>query len=92
MSQGNDSIFCSFSPVQFVVLATVLGLLLTRSLNADEQDTFGNFFTTIGQVLQTTASQLNLLENNCNSNKQALNKINDLKQQICELEKEIKGC
>ncbi len=90
MDQGNDSIFCAFSPVQFVLLATVLGLLLTCSLNADEQDTFGNFLTTIGQVLQTSASQSNFLEKNCNSNKQALDKINDLKQQICDLEKEIR--
>jgi hypothetical protein len=91
MGQGNDSFFCAFSPAQFVLLATVLGLLIAHGIDESEQESLGNFLSTMGQVLQTAASQSDYLETNCKSNKKALDKINELKQQISDLEDEIKG-
>lgn len=91
MRRSNDSFFCAFSPAQFVLLATVLGLLIARGIDESEQESLGNFLATMGQVLQTAASQSNYLETNCNPNQKALDKINELKQQIWDLENEIKG-
>lgn len=90
MRRSNDSFFCSFTPAQFVLLATILGLLIARGIDDDEQESLGNFLATMGQVLQTAASQSVFLETECKSNKKALDKINELKQQIWDLENEIK--
>ncbi len=91
MRRSNDSFFCAFTPAQFVLLATVLGLVIASGIDESEQESLGNFLATMGQVLQTAASQSAYLEANCNSDQKALDKINELKQQIYDLENEIKG-
>ncbi|NLK86494.1 MAG: hypothetical protein GX279_03270 [Clostridiaceae bacterium] len=91
MRRSDESFFCAFSPAQFVLLATVLGLLIARGIDDSEQESLGNFLATMGQVLQTAASQSEFLETDCKTNSKALDKINELKQQIWDLENELKG-
>jgi rubredoxin len=89
MDQKFDSPLCGFSPQQFALIATVLGLVFTYGLNANEQGSLGNFFSVIGQVLQTTSAQSQLLQENCNSKKKIFEKIDELKQQIRKLEQDF---
>ena len=56
--------FCKFSnwlfsldPYQFTLLATVIGFAITPTLNSNQQQSLGNFFDMVGQVLLTVYSQ-----------------------------------
>ena len=78
----------SIPPVQFTALATIIGILLSCDLDADEQNSLGNFFLTIGQVLATIASQQAVFESNPDNQKIIRNldnirdNINDIVRQL----------
>lgn len=48
----------------FTLSAVVIGFLLTDDLSPSEQNSIGNWFMMIGQVLCTNASQQQVLNNN----------------------------
>ena len=56
------SCFFSLSPVEFTVLSTLLGVLLTDSLDLGQQNSLGNFLVNTGQAVLTAAAQGQLLE------------------------------
>lgn len=53
--------FFSLPPELMSALATVLGFALLGDLSSDEQYSLSSFFMLIGQVLQTTGAQKQLL-------------------------------
>lgn len=89
MDKDCESLLFSLSPQQLALLASLIGILLSCDLDSNKQGALGNFFSSIGQTLQTTSAQAELLEGSGN-NKNLLDKINNLKQQIYKLEQEIK--
>lgn len=59
----------------FTLSAIVIGFLLIDDLNPSEQNSIGNWFMMVGQVLCTNASQQQVLNNN-NQNNQSNNANN----------------
>jgi len=49
--------FFSMTGNEFALLSASLGVLLTKNLTADEQNSLGNFFLSVGQSLLTSAAQ-----------------------------------
>ncbi|RCX16894.1 hypothetical protein DFR58_109121 [Anaerobacterium chartisolvens] len=86
----NEFGFFSIPPEQFTLLASVVGFLLAENLDANEQNSLGNFLTLVGQVLMTVASQKALLDSG-NDNQQILQRLNYLKKHISEIEQELEG-
>ena len=85
----------SLSPLELSTIGCVLGLIMIPTLTSDEQNSLGNFFELVGQVLLTSAAQQSLLEPSLstsefvkftNSNNQNLsciiNQINLLKNKL----------
>lgn len=82
--------FFSLRPTQFALLSSLLGILLTVNLDLDQQNSLGNFIVNIGQAILTSAAQGQALQSSNSQNKCIQQKIDKLKQQICELEQELK--
>lgn len=82
MSKNPISVFVdylfSINPYELSLLANILGIILTIPLNANQQNTIGNFFELIGQQILTIQAQNANLSPNQNSNID----INSLFQQI----------
>lgn len=82
MSKNPISIFVdylfSINPYELSLLANILGIILTIPLNANQQNTLGNFFELIGQQILTIQAQNANLSPNQSSNID----INSLLQQI----------
>lgn len=45
------------TPAEFTALSVLLGFALLPGLNANQQNSLGNFLMAIGQVLETAAAQ-----------------------------------
>ena len=60
------SFLCCLPPVEFTILANLIGVALAEDLSTDEQNALGNLLITVGQGLVTVASQTEL----CQSNKE----------------------
>ena len=77
----------SLSSLDFVVIGTLAGVLIAKNLTINEQNTIGNFFELIGQVLLT----INAQEYTLNSNRTNPNNISieELNQKIEYLYKEL---
>lgn len=96
-SKNMDKILCdnscllSLPPKQFSLLATTFGFLLLDDLSIDQQNALGNFFLTVGQTMLTTAAQEQALQscNSQNETDQVHQDIEDLKNQIALLKKEL---
>lgn len=54
--------FILLPPDDFILIATFLGLMISRNLSIDEQNALGNFLLTIGQTIVTFAGQKEFLE------------------------------
>lgn len=78
--------FNKLSPNSFALLAAFLGILLTYSLNTDEQNAMGNFFNSLGQTLATSATQAENIQSRCEMMKQ----MEDLREQLETLKKKLK--
>jgi hypothetical protein len=51
----------SLPPREYILVAVLIGMLLTNDLTPDEQRALGGFFSIIGQVLWVNSSQTELL-------------------------------
>ena len=58
--------FKNINPNEFTLTAFIIGYILCQNLNTNEQNSLGNWFELLGQVLETTAAQNQLLQNNSN--------------------------
>ena len=55
--------FFNLPPEQFTIIASLFGVLLSEGLSMDQQNSLGNFLSTVGQTMMTVAAQQELLEN-----------------------------
>lgn len=76
---------------EFTTIAFIIGLLLCDNLTPAEQNSIGNWFMLVGQVLATNASQQQVINNKNNTsnnsnthivNDNNLNDINSLKKAV----------
>ncbi len=85
----------NISPPIFTLSASAIGFILIDELTPAEQNSLGNWFMLIGQVLCTNASQQQVINNRTNtSNASNQHIINDnnidlLKKVVNTMEKEI---
>lgn len=77
--------FFSLSPEQITLLATAIGLGVSKGYDAGEQNVLGNFFIQIGQTIVTVAAQQELLS----SRHQKSEENRYLEQKIRLLQNEI---
>lgn len=47
----------NISPLEFASIGCLVGLLISVPLNSDEQNSIGNFFELVGQVILTVQAQ-----------------------------------
>lgn len=52
-----SSIILKLSPFEFVTYATIIGYLLSVNLTVNEQNSLGNWFELIGQIILTFNAQ-----------------------------------
>ncbi|MBR5559751.1 MAG: hypothetical protein IKU72_05860 [Oscillospiraceae bacterium] len=71
------------SPDEITALSVVIGFAFSKGLDPYEQNSLGYFFSTIGQVLQTIATQSFLAEN------RPLTETQELENQLAQLEKRL---
>ena len=76
--------FFGLPPELMAALGTVLGFALLGGLTSDQQNSLGNFLMLIAQVLETTASQEQLLEG-IEQNRQ----LDDMQRSIDELRAQL---
>ena len=70
-------------PYSYTTSAFIIGLLLIDNLTPAEQNSVGNWFMMIGQVLETSASQQQVINNYSNTSNSSNNHIvNDNIQSI----------
>lgn len=84
-----ESCLLSLHPQNFALLSTLLGLSLLDNLNINQKNALGNFIVSIGQTLLTAAAQEQSLQNDNSQNDQILDEIENLKNQITLLKKEL---
>ena len=84
----NSGLF-SLPPVQFSLLASLIGILLIYYLDINQQNSLGNFFVSLGQSLLTAASQGELLQEGTQSNDHIRQQIQIIKKQLHEVEQEL---
>lgn len=85
--------FDKIPPREFTLLATLLGILLTFSLDVNEQNSLGNFIVSIGQSLLTNAAQTTAQENLSMDQQQysdICQKVDQLNAQLADLKKKLK--
>lgn len=73
------SIIDCFDSDQLILLATLLALLISEDLTADELNVIGNFIVAVGSLMLTKAAEL--------SSQQSSSA--DMQQQIDEMKKQI---
>lgn len=78
-----SSIILKLSPFEFVTSATIIGYLLSVNLSVAEQNSLGNWFELVGQIILTFNAQGSL--NIPPSAKDYL----DLKKKVEQIEKEL---
>jgi len=81
--------FFSIPPRQYALLSTLLGILLIGNLDLNQQNSLGNFIVNVGQAILTAAAQGQALQNNSSQDDRIRKKIEMLKKQIGDLEKEL---
>lgn len=81
--------FFSLPPAQFALLSALLGVLLTDNLDADQQNSLGNFIVGVGQTILVSAAQAVIVKNNNEKNDHLRQQIKAIKKQIGMLEKEL---
>ena len=85
-----------YTPYELATLATALGVIISKQLNANQQNVVGNFIEAVGQSILTIAAQIQNLqsqEGNQSGNSGSSNSngnSDDLQKQIDELKKYIK--
>ncbi len=94
---GLSSWIDTLNPYEFSLIASIIGFIIAPPLSANEQNSLGNFFELIGQVLLAIAAQnitvqgANNTNNsqNSNNNTNLENEINKLKNEINKLRRDL---
>lgn len=81
-----QKILSDIDPYSFTGSAVIIGLLLTKELSSEEQNSIGNWLQLTGLVIQTYASQVSTLETN---NNQTRDDIDSIKKAIKTIEKQL---
>ena len=85
--------FFDLPPRTLVIIAVVIAYLMMDELNMYEQNTLGNWLQLIGQTLEASSAQMQLLQakenNNLNNRKNNTNQNNELESRIERLEEMI---
>lgn len=84
-----ESCLLSLPPKQFALLSTIFGLLLLDDLSIDQKNALGNFIVSVGQTILTAAAQEQSLQTDNSKEDQMCEDIEDLKNQITLLKKEL---
>lgn len=71
-----NSFLSNINPPTFSLSAIAIGYILSNDLDPSEQNTVGNWFMLIGQVLCTNAAQQQVINNN-NNNQNGEHIVND---------------
>lgn len=58
--------FKTVDPVVFTLAGVIVGLIVEDGYNKAELNTIGNWLILVGQITLTTASQMNLVDENDN--------------------------
>ena len=83
------SYLLSLSPNELSILGSLLGLFLSQGIDPNMQNSLGNFFELVGQMLLTISSQNILLQPNYPSRFELQQQINYLKKEIENLKNSI---
>lgn len=81
--------FFSLPPKQFALLSSLVGILLIDNLDLNQQNSLGNFIVNVGQSILTAAAQGQFTEKSDSQDDHVRQQIQQLKQQILALEKEV---
>lgn len=81
------SIF-ELSPKEFTALSVLIGFCLMNGLDADRQNSLGNFFMGIGQILETAAAQQAIGPQNGPENISA-QQLKQLEERLAALEQRL---
>ena len=84
----------SLSGLDFTIAATTIAILMANNLTVNEQNSVGNFFFLIGQVLITmNAQDINKMDKIKNPNRYTIgdlnNKIDILYQELMKIKNEL---
>ncbi len=81
----------SIDPYEFTLIGTILGFLISKPLTINEQNSLGNFFTLIGQILQTVNGQAitNAQKDKEFSNFKPYLQKDNLKEEVAYLKEEV---
>lgn len=93
-NQYNFKAFSTFlaklSPIEFATLGSLIGIIITANLNANEQNSIGNFFELVGQVILTAQAQSSYNAPSSISVNEFNNFKNDINQKLNIILKQIK--
>ncbi len=83
--------FFSLPAEVMTALGVILGFALMGDLTADEQNSLGNFLMLISQILETNATQRQLLEDRQSSQQmnEIIDKLNNLHSRLEKLEADL---
>lgn len=83
--------FFSLPPELMTALGTVVGFATLGNLTGDQQDALGNFLILVGQILETSSTQKQLLEDQASAQTMAAmqQELETLRQAVCALQKNI---
>lgn len=77
----------NLSPLEFISLGCLLGIILSEVLNPNEQNTIGNFLEMVGQILLTSYAQASVVDPNYSSPSNC--QFNNLKYDVETIKKQI---
>lgn len=81
----------TLNPYEFTFFATLIGFVISPSLTINEQNSLGNFFELLGQVILTINAQGTTLRQKKNSISHIKNRLekNSLEEEILLLKREV---
>lgn len=83
------NLLLSLNEYELTILGCAIGLLLAPTITVNQQNSLGNFFELIGQVLLTINAQAVNLQPNAPSRQDLYEQIKNLQQQINDLRSNI---
>lgn len=81
----------SLDPYTFTLIGTIAGFIISPTLTINEQNSLGNFFELLGQVILTVNAQGTTLEQRKNQNSTIKPTIetNSIEEEIIKIKEEI---
>lgn len=77
----------SINEYELTILGCAIGLLLAPTITVNQQNSLGNFFELVGQVLLTVNAQATNLQPSAPSRTQLNERINNLEKELQELKR-----